>query len=160
MKDHSKAKGRAEGALRGQVFLVEEIPLQGGSLQIWAQALMRPARKVAIFEGEDGSMIVTSRSLSSFEKFLRASRPDLENERSFLLIFGKAMPGRRAPALEESDVLEKHKEIWRPPRFDGDQLVFFCINYETGMFERVVVSSDHRISLTEVGRGARMIPFR
>jgi hypothetical protein len=159
MINESKLMKAASRAVRDDVELVEEVPLEGASLTFWRGKRKLPSLKVAILETGD-KVLVVNKSFKNLEKLLRVAHIPNADFSKLIRIFNRAAPGRRRVIEGEQDFMGSPPfEGWHPPRIVGEDLVFFSNDYIDGRIERVTVRPDGSLDVTYIGKGRRM-PIR
>jgi hypothetical protein len=133
-----------------------EITLGDSALSVWSRSDVLPRHRIALLEAETEVFIIT-RSLSSFEKMLRLTRPDLSDVELIGRLLRKAAPSNRVPLVERESphILPKYRAIWHPPSLEEGRLVLFCNDFKKGKFEQVTIDSDYLVEVDVLGLGKK-----
>ncbi len=147
------ARELAEGLLGKTAERLWLRDLEFCRLSRWRQSNYISGVAVAVAETDSGTYVVTE-SVSTFERFVHECKVDLSDVPTALDLIRDVIPGTRRILFEDPDGLirDLYGNDWDDPKYEDNNLIFFCDHAERGIIERWTVSTD-RVVVDDVGEG-------
>jgi hypothetical protein len=159
MSEPSDVEKKATSYLGHAARLDRTVTLPSGRLEVWRSAGRLPSKVAPFYVGEDGEPFRTNASWKTFERMLKAARPDLADSELLarLMAFG---PGRTLVPTREFEVPEAYRQDgWAPARTPDGGFVAHAVDTIGGRWERIAIAADYAIHIEDRGPAPK-IPVR
>ena len=149
--DNTSIAARAEAHLGHEARLDKTIALPVGHIEVWRSARRRPSKAAPFFVSPEGEPFRVNASWKSFERMLKAARPDLQQTDLLTRLVSYA-PGRRVVATQDFDVPAQYRSTDWAPRASADgSWTAHAVDTIGGRWERLRIGRDYSVELTDLG---------
>lgn len=142
-----------------KVYLAREIPSgrEDCTISIWAEVGKKPPATVALLETHHG-VLCSDKDLILFQRTLKILVPSFDNLKVLFGLFQAAAPGILSIVESKKSYgwLAKYEELWHEPRIVEGHLEFFCCDYASGRFIKVLLTAAYDLEIEDMGPGKKL----